>query len=465
MDKKFRTEKDTLGEFPVPADAWYGIQTARALDNFPISGRGPDRDFTVAHVRIKRAAAVVNREAGWLDAKLADAILKAADAVIAGEHHTEFVVDRFQAGAGTSHNMNTNEVIANLANVALGRQKGAYKPVHPNDHVNMGQSTNDTIPTAIRLACLAKLPRMLAAVEAMAIEYEAIAKREAKTVKSARTHLQDAVPTTVGREFAAYAVALRRCADALQHTRPLLCEIGLGGSAAGTGLNTAPGYAQSAAKELARLTNESIVPAKDLAAAMQSMGDLQQLSNAIRLLALELTRISNDMRLLASGPRTGLGEIVLPAVQPGSSIMPGKVNPVMFEMLNQVCYQVLGQDHAVALMTQAGQLELNVMMPALGSALFDAMDWLTNAMNAATEKNLKGLKVDRERCLHFIHTSVGLATLLNNSIGYAAAAEVAKESEKTGKPVRDIVAAKGLMKADDFDRLVAQAAIEGNIKK
>ena len=465
MDKKFRTEKDTLGEFPVPADAWYGIQTARAVDNFPISGRGPDRDFIIAHARIKRAAAAANREPGWLDVKLADAILKAADAVIAGEHHAEFVVDRFQAGAGTSHNMNTNEVIANLANVALGGEKGAYTPVHPNDHVNMGQSTNDTIPTAIRLACLTKLPRLLAAVEAMATKYETIAKREAKTVKSARTHLQDAVPTTVGREFAAYAVALRRAASALQYTRPLLCEIGLGGSAAGTGLNTAPGYAERAAKELARLTHEPIVPAKDLAAAMQSMGDLQQLSNAIRLLALELTRISNDMRLLASGPRTGLGEIMLPAVQPGSSIMPGKINPVMFEMLNQVCYQVLGQDHAVALMTQAGQLELNVMMPALGSALFDAMDWLTNAMNAATEKNLKGLKVDRERCLYFIHTSVGLATLLNNSIGYAAAAEVAKESEKAGRPVRDIVAAKGLMKAEDFDRLVAQAAIDGNIKK
>ena len=465
MDKKFRTEKDTLGEFPVPADAWYGIQTARAVDNFPISGRGPDRDFIIAHACIKRAAAVANRGAGGLDAKLADAILKAADAIMVGEHHAEFVVDRFQAGAGTSHNMNTNEVIANLANVALGGQKGAYTPVHPNDHVNMGQSTNDTIPTAIRLACLAKLPRLLAAVEAMAAEYETIAKREAKTVKSARTHLQDAVPTTVGREFGAYAVALRRCAGALQHVRPLLCEIGLGGSAAGTGLNTAPGYVGRAAKELARLASEPIVPAKDLAAAMQSMGDLQQLSNAIRLLALELTRISNDMRLLASGPRTGLGEIVLPAVQPGSSIMPGKVNPVMFEMLNQVCYQVLGQDHAVALMTQAGQLELNVMMPALGSALFDAMDWLTNAMNAATAKNLRGLKVDRERCLYFIHTSVGLATLLNTSIGYAAAAEVAKESEKTGRPVRDIVAAKGLMKAEDFDRLVAQAAIEGNIKK
>jgi aspartate ammonia-lyase len=297
----------------------------------------------------------------------------------------------------------------------------------------------------------------------MAAEFAAIAKREAGTVKSARTHLQDAVPTTIGREFGAYAFTLRRAAAQLAAVRPLLCETGLGGSAAGTGLNTAPGYVANVAKELASLTGEAIRPAADIVAQMQSMHDLLQLSNAIRALTLELTRISNDLRLLASGPRTGLGEIVLPPVQPGSSIMPGKVNPVMFEMLNQVGYQVLGQDHAIALMTQAGQLELNVMMPALGSALFDAMDWLTHAVNAATEKNLKGLKVDRERCLHFIHTSVGLATLLNTAIGYAAAAEVAKESEKTGKPVREVVAARGLMAAEAFDRLVQQAAIDGNI--
>jgi len=459
-----RTEKDSLGEFPVPLDAWYGIQTARAVKNFPISGRGPDRDFTIAHARIKRAAAVANAAAGWLDRRLADAIVHAADTIIDGGHHDQFVVDRFQAGAGTSHNMNSNEVIANLANVALGGKRGDYQPVHPNDHVNMGQSTNDTIPTAIRLAALAKLPRLLAAIESMAAEFEAIAAREARTVKSGRTHLQDAVPTTIGREFGAYGFALRRCAQQLEATRPLLAEIGLGGSAAGTGLNTAPGYVEHAARELARLTGEPIRPAANLAASMQSMHDLAALAGAIRGLALELTRIANDLRLLCSGPRTGLGEIVLPAVQPGSSIMPGKVNPVMFEMLNQVCYQVLGQDHAIALMTQAGQLELNVMMPALGSALFDAMDWLTNAMNAATAMNLKGLKVDRARCLYFIHTSVGLATLLNTSIGYAAAAEVAKESEKTGKPVREIVAARGLMKAEDFDRLVEQAAVEGNIK-
>jgi fumarate hydratase, class II len=463
MSKKFRTEKDTLGEYPVPVDAWYGIQTARAVENFPISGRRPDSDFIIAHVRIKRAAAVVNQSAGALEGRLAKAILKAADAIISGEYHEEFVVDRFQAGAGTSHNMNTNEVIANLANVALGGKKGDYRPVHPNDHVNMGQSTNDTIPTAIRLAALAKLPRLLDAANSMAHAYETIAQRETKTVKSGRTHLQDAVPTTLGREFAAYAWILRRSAIQIRETVPLLCQIGLGGSAAGTGLNTVPKYAASAAKELARLTGEPIRVADNLAAQMQSMHDLQQLSNTIRTLALELTRIANDMRLLASGPRTGFAEIQLLAVQPGSSIMPGKVNPVMFEMLNQVCYQVQGQDHAIALMSQAGQLELNVMMPALGSALFDAMDWITQALNAATDKGLRGIKIDRDRCRELAHTSVGLATLLNTSIGYSAAAEVAKESERSGRPVRDIVAEKGLMSIAEFDRLVERAAINGNI--
>ncbi|MCC6301839.1 MAG: aspartate ammonia-lyase [Gammaproteobacteria bacterium] len=457
----FRIEKDSLGEIRVPDAAWYGIQTQRAVDNFPISGRRPDRDFVLAHVAIKRAAAVANRQAGWLEERLAAAIIDAVDRILAGEFLDQFVVDRFQAGAGTSHNMNSNEVIANLANVALGGRRGEYAPVHPNDHVNMGQSTNDTIPTAIRLAALAKLPRLCAAVRAMADEYAAIAAREADTVKSGRTHLQDAVPTTLGREFAAYAWILRRCAGRLEAVRPMLCEIGLGGSAAGTGLNTAPGYPDSAAAELARLTGEAIRPASDLAAQMQSMHDVQQLSSTLRDLALELTRTANDMRLLASGPRTGLGEIVLPAVQPGSSIMPGKVNPVMFEMLNQVCYQVLGQDAAVAAMTQAGQLELNVMMPALGSALFDAMDWLTHAMDAATERNLKGLRVDRERCREFLHASVGLATLLNTRIGYAAAAEVAKTSERSGRPVREVVAERGLLSAEEFDALVLKAARDG----
>ena len=459
----FRMEKDSLGERPVPVDAWYGIQTLRAIENFTISGRKPDQDFIIAHVKIKRAAAIANRQPGWLDERLSSAIVAACDHILGGEYLEQFVVDRFQAGAGTSHNMNSNEVIANLANVALGGARGDYSPVHPNDHVNMGQSTNDTIPTAIRLAALAKLPRLSTAVRHMANEYARIGAAEDDTAKSGRTHLQDAVPTTLGREFKAYAWTLRRCAENLERNRPLLAEIGLGGSAAGTGLNTTPDYAVRAAAELARLSGEDIRPAADLAAQMQSMHDLQALSSGIRDLALELTRIANDMRLLASGPRTGLGEILLPPVQPGSSIMPGKVNPVMFEMLNQVCFQVIGQDSAIAAMTQAGQLELNVMMPAIGSALFDAMDWLTKAITAATERNLKGLQVDRQRCQQFLGNSVGLATLLNTRIGYSAAAEIAKESEKTGQPVGDIVAARQLMTAEEFSTLVLQAARDGRI--
>ena len=463
MAEKFRIEKDSLGEYQVPDSAWYGIQTARAVENFPISGRMPDTDFIIAHVRVKHAAAAANRDAGWLPAEHAQAIIDAAEAIISGDYLDQFVVDRFQAGAGTSHNMNSNEVIANLANMALGGSKGVYDPINPNDHVNMGQSTNDTIPTAIRLTALTKLPRLLAAVRAMADEYARIAERETDTIKSGRTHLQDAVPTTVGRAFGAYAWTLRRCADRIEAARDPLCEIGLGGSAAGTGLNTAPGYIEAVARELATLTGENIRPAADLAAQMQSMTDIQNLSNAIRGLTLEITRISNDMRLLVSGPRTGLAEVILMPVQPGSSIMPGKVNPVMWEMLNQTCYQVLGQDGAISQMVAAGQLELNVMMPAMGSALFDAMDWISNAIDAVVGKNLKTLEIDRERCRDYAHASVGLATLLNTAIGYAKAAEVAKVSEKTGRPVRELVAEQGLMTREDFDKLVEQAAREGNI--
>ena len=265
----------------------------------------------------------------------------------------------------------------------------------------------------------------------------------------------------MGREFSAYAWILQRCNEALERCRDPLCEIGLGGSAAGTGLNTAPHYAVNAAKALAEFTGQAIRPASDLAAQMQSMLDINQLSSCVKNLSIELGRISNDLRLLASGPRTGIGEILLPAVQPGSSIMPGKVNPVMFEMLNQVCYQIQGQDAAVAAMSQAGQLELNVMMPALGSALFDAMAWLTQAINAATEKNLIGIKVDRERCAYYLHQSVGLATLLNTRIGYAQAAEIAKESEKSKRPVREIVAEKALLSEKEFDALVLKAARDG----
>jgi aspartate ammonia-lyase len=459
----YRIERDSLGEFQVPAQAWYGVQTARAMENFSISRRRPDDDFIRALAQVKYAAALANCQTGWLDPMRCEAITAACKRLLAGEFTDQFVVDRFQAGAGTCYNMNANEVIANIANVNLGSERGTYTPVHPNDHVNLGQSTNDVIPTALRLTVLAKLPRLTGAVERMAAAFEDIARREHDTVKSGRTHLQDAVPTTIGREFGAYAWILRRAADNLSDCRARLCQTGLGGTAVGTGLTTAPGYGERAAAELARLTGEPISIAH-LAGQMQSMLDLQQFSGQLRGLALELIRIANDLRLLASGPRTGLDEIGLPPVQPGSSIMPGKVNPSMLEMLNQVCYQVLGQDAAVAHMTQAGQLELNVMMPALGSALFDAVDWLTNAVDAVTDKALGGLTVNRERCYRYAHSSLGLATLLNLRIGYSAAAEIAKESQQSGRSVCEIVTERGLMSAEDFDEMMLRAAQTGAIE-
>ena len=463
MTQHTRTEQDSLGRFEVPAEALYGIQTARAVANFPISGRGPDADFVTATVHVKRAASVANQTGGTLHKRLAEAIRGACDRLLEGEHRDHFVVDRFQAGAGTSHNMNANEVIANLANRDLGGELGTYHPVHPNDHVNQSQSTNDTIPTAIRLAVLAKLPRLEAALTDMADTLAAFGEAEEGTVKSGRTHLQDAVPTTLGREFHAYAYALGEQCQRLGTAAEPLQRIGLGGSAAGTGLNTPAGYQDAAASELARLTGKAIIPHPDMAAAMQSMADLAHFSGQIREVAGELTRISNDIRLLASGPRTGLAEIQLPAVQPGSSIMPGKVNPVMFEMLNQTLYQVQGQDQAVQAMARAGQLELNVMMPALGSALFDAMDWLTAAIEATTERGLRGMTANRERARSYAMVSVGLATLLNQAIGYERAAEIAKESERTGRPVADLVAERGLMEREAFERMVDQAAREGRV--
>ncbi|MFP4559964.1 MAG: aspartate ammonia-lyase [Thiohalorhabdus sp.] len=463
MSATTRTEHDSLGTFEVPADALYGAQTARALANFPISGRGPDGDFVEATVRVKRAAAVANRDCGALEKRLAEAILAACDRVLGGEFRDHFVVDRFQAGAGTSHNMNANEVLANLANRELGGEVGRYNPVHPNDHVNQSQSTNDTIPTAIRLAALAKLPRLRGAVDAMAGALEELAERERDTLKSGRTHLQDAVPTTLGRELGAYAWTLREESRRLEEAGSALERIGLGGTAAGTGLNAPRGYRERAAEELARLTGRTITPHPDMAAAMQSMADLAHFSARIAALAGELTRISNDIRLLSSGPRTGLAELRLPAVQPGSSIMPGKVNPVMFEMLNQTLYQVVGQDAAIQAMSRAGQMELNVMMPAMGSALFDAMEWLAAAVTAATDRGIRGMEADRGRAREYALVSVGLATLLNRAIGYEKAAEIAKESERTGTPVADLVAQHGLLSREEFVAMVERAARSGEV--
>src|SRR4051812_12074795 len=349
MSDKTRTEKDPLGKLEVPADALYGVQTLRAVQNFPISGMRPLPAFVDATVRIKRAAALTHKETGRLEPKIADAIVKAADEVLAGKHREDFVVDVYQAGAGTSHNMNCNEVLANRANEILGGKRGTYTPVHPNDHVNMAQSTNDVIPTAMRLAALATLPATLSALERLATSLETKGREFDGIIKSGRTHLQDATPIRLGQEFAAYAATVFRHRDKLRQAADWLRELNIGGTAVGTGINAEPAYSGLMVEELARVSGLELRPGRNLVQLMQSMGDIATLSGALRSYVLDLNKIANDIRLLASGPRTGLAEILLPPVQPGSSIMPGKVNPSIAEMVNQVCYQALGLDTTVAM--------------------------------------------------------------------------------------------------------------------
>src|SRR5216117_1870485 len=355
-----RVERDPLGELPVPAAALYGIQTERARRNFRISHLAPLAPFVDAVIWIKRAAALTHKQTKRLDSKLADAIVRAADEVLGGAHRDQFVVDPYQAGAGTSHNMNCNEVLANRANELLGGKRGEYQPVHPNDHVNMAQSTNDVIPSAIRLAALAQLATMTEALTRLARAFAAKGKAFDGIVKSGRTHLQDATPIRLGQEFAAYGHTVERNRDRIVRTADDLRDLGIGGTAVGTGLNAEPQYPALMVKHLRAMTRLELREGKDRVQLMQSMGDATAFSGAVRTYAADLGKIASDLRLLASGPRTGLAEIVLPAVQPGSSIMPGKVNPSIPEMVNQVCYQVIGNDVTVAAAAEAGQLELNV---------------------------------------------------------------------------------------------------------
>jgi fumarate hydratase class II len=462
---EYRIEKDSLGEMQVPADALYGAQTQRAVLNFPVSGMRPYPAFVWAQAMVKRAAAEVNRDLGLLDAALADAIIKAADEVIAGEYVDQFVVDPFQAGAGTSHNMNVNEVIANRANQILGfALNDAKKPVSPNDHVNMAQSTNDTIPTAIRLGCLWRLPELLAAIDDLADALEAKAAEFDDIVKSGRTHLQDAVPVRLGQEFGAYARAVRNDMERIQAAADRLRRLGIGGTATGSGLNAHPEYHPRMVAKLSELTGHELRSAGDLFESMQSMADAADFSGSMRILCITLVRIANDFRLLSSGPTTGLDEIRLPAVQPGSSIMPGKVNPVLAEMLNMACFHVQGNDHAVALAAQAGQLELNVMMPIIAHNLFEMMHVLIGAINAFTTKCVVGITANAEKAHGWLAKNPILVTALNPVIGYLNGAAVAKEALASGKSIKEVVLEKGLLEADQIDELLdVRAMTEGGI--
>ncbi len=450
-----RIEKDPLGELNVPTDALYGVQTVRAVQNFSISGLRPLEPFVIAQVWIKKAAALTHRETGRLDGNLADAIVAAADEVLAGQYRNQFVVDPYQAGAGTSHNMNVNEVLANRANELLGSTRGTYKPVHPNDHVNMGQSTNDTIPTNIRLAILRQLPSLLVAVSDLEQAFAEKGVEFDHIVKAGRTHLQDAMPIRLGQEFAAYAGTLARCGRRLRDAADYLNDVGIGGSAVGTGVTVEPQYPQLMVTYLRAITGiNTLRQGEDRIQLMQSMGDAAAFSGALRGLAIDLSKIVSDLRLMVSGPRTGLDEIVLPAVQPGSSIMPGKINPSIPEMVNQVCFQVIGCDTTVTVAAEHGQLELNVMMPVIAHNILLSMQIITNAMTTLTVRTVRGIEAHEEMCEYWVERSAALATALMPRIGYAAAAVLAKRSVAEGTLIRDLVRSEGVLPEDEVDAVL-----------
>ncbi len=451
---KTRVEVDPLGEKEIPESAYYGIQTLRATENFPVSGIKAPRPFIEAYVMVKKAAALANAEVGWLDAERKKAIVQACDEVLSGNLLDQFVVDVYQAGAGTSFNMNVNEVLANRALEILGKKKGDYKSVGPNDHVNMGQSTNDTFPTATHLAVLMALQPLLKALDELADAFEKQSRKHLKTVKSGRTHLQDAVPVTVGQEFSGYASALRHACDQLRERQKNLYVLALGGTAAGTGANAHPKYKQLAIAELGKIAGFPLKPATNSFEALQSYRPVQTVSSGLKELALELIRIANDLRLLSSGPTTGLAEIELPAVQPGSSIMPGKVNPVMAECLDMVAFQVVGNDLTVSFAVQAGQMELNVMMPVIMHNMLFSIRILTSYLPVFRSKCVEGIKVNEKRCFQYLEKNPALATFLSPHIGYLEAAKIAKQALEEGRSVKEIALEKGLLKPEELERIL-----------
>jgi aspartate ammonia-lyase len=454
-----RIERDSLGEYAVPDDAYYGIQTARAIDNFPISGLRAPAQLITATVFIKKAAAQANVALGRLDARIGGAIIQAADEALGGAFAEQFIVDVYQAGAGTSHNMNTNEVLANRAGEILGGAKGDYRLVHPNDHVNMGQSTNDVFPTATRLALLLAHPWLAEAAHALATSLARKSEAFASVLKVGRTHLQDAVPITLGQEFSGYAACIARAADEVEHASEGLKELNLGATAVGTGLNAGDDYTERAVANIGVLTGIDVRPAVNRFRVTQSMGDVLAYSGAMRRLAAELSKLASDLRLLSSGPRAGLGEITLPAVQPGSSIMPGKVNPSVPEMVNQVCYQVYGCDTTIGAATDAGQLELNVMMPVIAWNAIHSSTILRNAMTVLRTRTVDGIEADVARSRELLDRSTAAATSLSPYIGYAKTAEIAKAAVASGRSIRDLVLERGLMNAAQLDRILSVEAM------
>ena len=450
-----RREKDTLGEIDVPSDALWGAQTQRAIENYPISEYKPFPAFIRAMVRVKRAAALANAEAGRLEPKRRDAIVAACDEILAGKHLDQFVVDVFHSGAGVSFHMNVNEVVANRANQICGGGLGTYEHVNPNDHVNMSQSTNDVTPTAMRLAHLELTKVVVEELDMLAAAFSKKAADYANVVKPGRTHLQDAVPVTFGQEIGGWAHRMHGAAQRLNAGRSELCELGIGGTAAGTGLNADPQFRERVCRHLAEWYGEPIAPAKDLFASMQSMAAFVRISSGMRTAAIELSQICNDIRILVSGPRTGFGELVIPPVQPGSSIMPGKVNPAIAEMVNQVCFQVIGNDTTVAWGAQAGQLELNVMMPGINYAVCFSATILANAVRQLRVKTIEGMRVDEERVKELMDSSPSLIiTALTPHIGYAKSADLVKKALAQKRSLLDIALEEKVMPEDKLRKIL-----------
>ncbi len=453
-DADVRKEKDSLGFVEVPAAAYYGAQTVRAVDNYPISGLRAHPSLIRAIGLVKQAAAEANKELGLVEPDRADAIMQAAKEVAEGKWNNEFVVDVFQAGAGVSFHMNSNEVIANRANELRGGTLGGYEHVHPNDHVNYGQSTNDVFPTSMRVGTLLALETLYPVLDGIAETFAKKAVEFDGVMKSGRTHMQDAVPIRLGQEFAAYGMAMRKAKRGIEFAADTLRELGLGGSAVGTGINTHPEYRVKAVANLARLSGQSLQPADDMRWAMQSNACMGEVSASLRALALEVIRISNDVRLLSSGPNTGFAEIYLPSLQPGSSIMPGKINPVMPELAAMVSFQVVGNDAAVAYAVQAGQLELNVMMPTMAYNVLQSITILANMLRQFDRYCIAGITVNAERCNFYAQSTVSLATALNPYIGYAKAAEIVKESVATGKSIIEIARSKNLLSEQEIAEIL-----------
>jgi aspartate ammonia-lyase len=451
---KFRKERDVLGELLVPDNAYYGIHTLRAIYNFPVSGQKSSFQMIRAIAMVKWAAAEANMKCRELDPGIGKRIQQAATEVISGRFNEQFMVDVFQAGAGTSFNMNANEVIANRAIELLGGKKGDYRMVHPNDHLNMSQSTNDVFPTSMRIASLILFRKLRESLFHLEKDLLAKATEFDGVIKSGRTHLQDAVPIRLGQEFSGYAEAIKRSRLRIEFATRGLTEIGLGGSAVGTGVNTHKRYHKEAVLALKKISGLQLFCSSNLIERMQSMADFVELSGSLRELAVELIRIVNDIRLLSSGPRTGLSEINLPAVQAGSSIMPGKVNPVMAEVTNMVAFQVMGNDVTIALAAQAGQLELNVMMPVIASNLLLSIEILANVIELFSLRCVQGITANEERCRKYAEESIGLVTILNPIIGYEAAAAVSKDAIRSGKSPKEVIIEKGILSPDQVNQLL-----------